>query len=190
MNCLGLLLADRDAASGAEEPDMRLRCPFRQGESPRFCRSLKFRTGRSIAPGRSKVWPSTWSPLAHTAGCTTVTRAAHGTAHCIRGCVRGVSGVCLTVSLPLSHRLRGCLIIRFLSGGRRDDRNYAISGVFLPIPSTQTFPVTRLLGHIESLTQLSGLEGPLPHHVPSPSPLLAGGMAARKRDRRQNFTPP
>jgi len=38
MSCLGLSLADRDAASGAGEPDMRLHCPFRQGESPRYCR--------------------------------------------------------------------------------------------------------------------------------------------------------
>jgi hypothetical protein len=33
----------------------------------------------------------------------------------------------------LSRRLMGCLVIRFLSGGRLDDRNYAISGVFRPI---------------------------------------------------------
>jgi hypothetical protein len=36
--------------AGPENLDMRLRCPFRQGESARFCRCLKFRTGRSIVP--------------------------------------------------------------------------------------------------------------------------------------------
>jgi hypothetical protein len=56
----------------------------------------------------------------------------------------GVSAVCLTVSLLLSDRLRGRLVIRFLSGGRLDDRNYAISGVFRPIPSNSV-PVSWIL---------------------------------------------
>jgi hypothetical protein len=33
---------------------------------------------------------------------------------------------CANVSLPFVHYIRGCLVIRFLSGGRLDDGNYAL----------------------------------------------------------------
>ena len=114
MSCLGLSLADRDAASGAEDPDMRLGCPFRQGESPRFCRCPKFRTGRSIAPGRPKVWPSTW----RLPGGAVV----HGATRCIRGAsgvLHGLHQGCISLSIrsgsPLGRCcVRGCFVIRFL----------------------------------------------------------------------------
>jgi hypothetical protein len=190
VSCLGLSLADRDAASGAEDPDMRLRCPFRQGESPRFCRCPKFRTGRSIAPGRPKVWPSTWSPLAHTAGCTAVTRAAHGTAHCIAGCIRGCIGVCLTVSLPF------CLTV---SGGVSSSLSSPVGGSTIEITQFPVFfansinpdlPGDPSPGSHRITYSIIGSRRSDSHHVPAPSPLLGGGMAARKRDRGQNFTPP
>jgi hypothetical protein len=41
-------------------------------------------------------------------------------------CIGGVSGVCLTVSLAFISLYQGVLVIPFLFGGRRDDRNYAI----------------------------------------------------------------
>jgi hypothetical protein len=53
-------------------------------------------------------------------------RVVHGMAHCIRGCIgclsHRITAFCLAVS--------GCLVIRFLSGGRLDDRNYAFPVFF------------------------------------------------------------
>ena len=71
---------------------------------------------------KSKVWPSMEprgsASLTHDAPRGDP-RVVHGMAYCIRGCIG-----------RLSHRLRGCLVIRFLSGGRLDDRNYAFPVFF------------------------------------------------------------
>jgi hypothetical protein len=81
-----------------------------------------------------------------------VTRVVHGMAHCIRG----VSGVCLTVSLPFVSPSHGVSRHPFLSGGR-----LTIEITQFPLFFGQfALPVTRLLAGPVSLRHtVSDLEG-------------------------------
>jgi hypothetical protein len=88
-----------------------------------------------------------------------VTRVAHGTAHCIRGCVRGVSGVCLTVSLSFVSPSQGV---------SRHPFPPPVGGLTIEITQIPVFfgrfafPVSRLLAGPVSLRHtVPDLEGPL-----------------------------
>src|SRR5476651_2614074 len=98
----------------------------------------------------------------------------------------GVSGVSEAFVSPyhclLSHCLSGYFVIRFLSHGRLDDRNYAISGVFWPIPSNSV-PVSWILPSHFLAVSLSGT-GPLWPPWPQKGP-----MVMNKRGHRPTACP-